>query len=494
MTNKKLTKFCRHPSSDLPEPEGGDRLLGRCVRHATCSHSDKVKEKTCHVIKFDNQPCLLVHQRMRASMKQNVYNTSICFNENTIIACLCDCKSGCEGNGRIVCVHTLPIMYQITLLLSDELAHDILVEYSNQWRTLHDTDFIKENKDEIKRTVLLLMSACQHYDKNDDKLKLDVLLDNFLVGTSKGQHQRLPADYSQLRSLRMTDLSSCNKIAENIIQHRNNIVSEEEEEEVQPITYDTYADIIKTIAAFKKCCPCEKISFLKKMVGYKLLKLRSFPLSVSRPGRISGQCKHVRELIALANQNDRNKQSYHATTHDDSSDNNETTTNNNNFERREQYKEQTRQLVTTNTQKKKRSRISCCICPTSTTTNPNAIFHRIPILSTQAAIRRHDTDDIRRTYYKRIHHRKLVLKILGLMKSDPRTGLRYCDRHPQEIVQRKFTWFNEYSEKMIGQDDFILPVDNNGSPNRIRRALPPKQRKTSTSHVDNNNNNIIILI
>jgi hypothetical protein len=133
------------------DPEGGDRLLVRCVRHATCSQTDKVKKTTCHVVDFDRNPCLLVHHRMRASMKQNIYRCSICFNEETIIACMCDCKAGCEGNGRVVCVHILPIIYQITLLLFDELAHDILVEYANRWRTLHDAAFIEENKCEIKK-------------------------------------------------------------------------------------------------------------------------------------------------------------------------------------------------------------------------------------------------------------------------------------------------------------------------------------------------------
>jgi hypothetical protein len=133
------------------DPEGGDCLLGRCVRHATCSQNKKVKDTSCHVVEFDAQPCMLIHHQIRASMKQNQYRTSICFNENTIIACMCDCKAGCEGNGRVICVHVLPIMYQITLLLFKELSHDILVEYANWWRNIHDTDFIEKNKDEIKK-------------------------------------------------------------------------------------------------------------------------------------------------------------------------------------------------------------------------------------------------------------------------------------------------------------------------------------------------------
>jgi hypothetical protein len=155
--------------------------------------------------------------------------------------------------------------------------------------------------------VLLLMSACQQYDKNDDELELGTLLENFLVGTSKTQNQRLLADYSQLCSLRETNFSSANKIAEDIIQHRRIWVRDNIEEQIPPTTYDTYVNISKCIASFKKCCPNESFSFLKKFIGYRVLKMRSHPYSVSNPGSLSNFNKHVLRLIEVANQEYRNK-------------------------------------------------------------------------------------------------------------------------------------------------------------------------------------------
>jgi hypothetical protein len=64
------------------------------------------------------------------------------------------------------------------------------------------------------------MSACQQIEKNDDDLDLGTLLENFLVGTSKSQNHRRPADFSQMKSLRDTNFSSTFKLEEDIIQHR----------------------------------------------------------------------------------------------------------------------------------------------------------------------------------------------------------------------------------------------------------------------------------
>jgi hypothetical protein len=240
-------------------------------------------------------------------MKQNVYSTSVCFNENTIVACLCDCKSGCEGNGRVICVHILPIMYQITFELFESLANNILIEYANRYRTIHDNEFIQNNKQTIKQIVMTLMSACQQYEKNDDELELDVLFENFLVGTARSRNQPLPADFSQLVSIRQQNFSSSNKLAENIINHRTNIISEEIDEEIQTTTYDTYVDICKGIAALGKCCPGHNLSFLKKYVGFKILQLRATPYSIKRHGPIREKINQMKRLIEMANNENRNK-------------------------------------------------------------------------------------------------------------------------------------------------------------------------------------------
>jgi hypothetical protein len=107
---------------------------------------------------------------------------------------------------------------------------------------------------------------------------------------------------------------------------------------------------------------------------------------------------------------------------------------------------------------RKRYRMTCCVCPVTSTNTPNAIFTRVPIPSTQHKIRKHDTDRIRRSYYRRKYHQKLFLMSLKLKKNDKRTNIRICDNHQREIVNWKFRWTNEYKQIVHDKDDFVLPV------------------------------------
>jgi hypothetical protein len=251
-----------------------------------------------------------------------VYSSTVCFNHEDLLCCSCDCRAGCEGNGKVLCVHILPLLYQITHFLFDGLADSILVEYANRWKSIQDYEFIKSQHDEIKNNVMLLKTASQQYHINEDEQEIHEILENFLVGTSKPKNHRSTTDFSLLGPLRHQDFSSTRKLARQKlrINQTTNDVSENEvlenisdEEMIQrntqqkqrtPATFDTYVNICKTIAAFRKCCPTHHDvddNFLTELTGFRLLELRASPYSVKRPGNIYQTKRKVNRLVEIAN-------------------------------------------------------------------------------------------------------------------------------------------------------------------------------------------------
>ena len=68
-------------------------------------------------------------------MKAVLYDTEVCFNNDSLIACSCTCKAGCRtisshrlGTQRNFCTHSASILMGLSLLLFDGLAEHILVE------------------------------------------------------------------------------------------------------------------------------------------------------------------------------------------------------------------------------------------------------------------------------------------------------------------------------------------------------------------------------
>ena len=52
---------------------------------------------------------------------------------NDLVCYKCSCNIGSTGNERVVCVHILPVLYLLSMLLSGGLAQHILIELCTQW-------------------------------------------------------------------------------------------------------------------------------------------------------------------------------------------------------------------------------------------------------------------------------------------------------------------------------------------------------------------------
>lgn len=109
--------------------DSGFRLLRRCARHAMDTKAKNLIDTDAKLFKTkEGKAGILLQNKVQASMKSTAYNTYAAFTATELIACKCSCPCGGEGNERIVCVHILPLIFQLSLLLVEGLAENILLE------------------------------------------------------------------------------------------------------------------------------------------------------------------------------------------------------------------------------------------------------------------------------------------------------------------------------------------------------------------------------
>ena len=108
----------------------GFRLLKRCLRHAFDPKSHPLMEHKAMIFrnKKDGEIGLSLTNKIAASMKDAEYEVRVAFTKNDLLATKCECKAGGDEMQRVVCVHTLPVIYQLTMLLDDGLSEHLLVE------------------------------------------------------------------------------------------------------------------------------------------------------------------------------------------------------------------------------------------------------------------------------------------------------------------------------------------------------------------------------
>ena len=169
--------------------DSGYRLLARCVRHG---HDPKMQSLFCNSADFirlhDGSIGIVIKMKVPASMKAQVYETTIVITANDLLATECSCRSGSKDGDRVVCVHNLPVAYKVTELLYDGLAEHILLELASCISSLSEK-WTNEVASSVKESITLLMEAAGVTDRGDDLsiLSLDNLLERFLTGTEKAK-------------------------------------------------------------------------------------------------------------------------------------------------------------------------------------------------------------------------------------------------------------------------------------------------------------------
>jgi hypothetical protein len=192
----------------------GYRLLKRCIRHALDSAAVDIREAKIDVCCINGIVNLVLTHKVKASMRNDIYNVTVCFSKNEITACQCDCKCGSQNSERVICIHILPTMYQIALLLFEGLGEHLLIELAAYVGRLNETDVTQEHNDALQKiTTSLLFAVTQTvpniHTEESGLVPLKIMLNQFSVGTEISKTiPPPPVDRLLLKSLRNLDRRS----------------------------------------------------------------------------------------------------------------------------------------------------------------------------------------------------------------------------------------------------------------------------------------------
>ena len=112
----------------------GYRLLKRCLRHALDPKAPPLHETKATIFISDDggvdekEIGLILTNKVSASMKDAAYCSTVAFTCDKIQCAKCECQAGASTKERVLCVHNLPLIYQLVMLLDDGLAEHILIE------------------------------------------------------------------------------------------------------------------------------------------------------------------------------------------------------------------------------------------------------------------------------------------------------------------------------------------------------------------------------
>jgi hypothetical protein len=96
-------------------------------------------------------------------MKDACYDVEVAFTKNELVCCKCNCKAGCDGIERGVCVHILPLVLLFLIFLLNGFVEHILVEFCHRWDLDHmniEDGMSTEKKKSILHSILNMMSSC----------------------------------------------------------------------------------------------------------------------------------------------------------------------------------------------------------------------------------------------------------------------------------------------------------------------------------------------
>ena len=195
-TGVKYTKFDHTIYSVLPSyfveiaygsrTASGHRLLRRTTRHAMDSKAHPLTEKDAILFKSNDTIGISLSNLIPASMKDVEYDTSAVITANDLLACKCNCMCGAVGTERIVCIHVLPVIFGLSLLLVDGLAENILLEVCARFNNLNEADMSNDMITKMKKSLGILMLASGDSNlQNPNTKSICNMLSDFQVGTER---------------------------------------------------------------------------------------------------------------------------------------------------------------------------------------------------------------------------------------------------------------------------------------------------------------------
>ena len=207
----------------------GYRLLERAARHATDTKTPSIFNESAELFRLeDNEEDtdnigIILQSTIEASMRHASYQASASITyKGDLAASCCTCKAGCARmSDRGVCVHILPVLMQVTILLINGLAQNILVELSHRWNIDLEESIESAGKmDLVKKSILTLRSAdgcdCVHHDIT--KTNVTDLLKEYSVGTEKEKIVHFLPSNDELIPLRKMKIVSTRKVLQTTLK------------------------------------------------------------------------------------------------------------------------------------------------------------------------------------------------------------------------------------------------------------------------------------
>lgn len=175
-----------------------------------------------------------LNSRIEASMRQDTYNPKAAVTcDGCLAASCCNCKAGCaRATDRGVCVHILPMLLQLTSLLMNGLAQNILVELSHRWNEDLEEQIKESGREvDVRKSILALMIAdssrciddCNFAEVMSTAKCRDIksILQKYSVGTEKAKVIHFQPREDELIPLRELKVISTKTTMKTILLERN---------------------------------------------------------------------------------------------------------------------------------------------------------------------------------------------------------------------------------------------------------------------------------
>ncbi len=131
-------------------------------------------------------------------MKDQCYETEVCFSQSSLVLCGCQCPCGSRNDGKIACVHTFVPMLQMSYLLLDGFLEHAICEIAARWQTAPPEIDKDERVCGTLAHLMCLVDAKKYFALMNSMKAVSQMLDSFHVGTKRPQAMPVPPPFDQI--------------------------------------------------------------------------------------------------------------------------------------------------------------------------------------------------------------------------------------------------------------------------------------------------------
>jgi hypothetical protein len=108
-------------------------LLTCCTRHTFDSKMPSIDMDPTTLILHEGEVGIHLRSKVPVSMKSNIYWSEIVATPTKILCCQCTCYCGSHESERVVCVHNLPLLLNLSVFIGECLGEHMLLEMAACW-------------------------------------------------------------------------------------------------------------------------------------------------------------------------------------------------------------------------------------------------------------------------------------------------------------------------------------------------------------------------